>query len=340
MRLPRIVLIAGLLGVLGLPYARFIVAQTAATDRPPARIPTKVPQQRDEREPAGPRSLIGKAIRSLDATRTLSAHTRVRANIFERPLIGSGSYWERKGPRGVEYRWEMKFQIGDDTANFVQVCNGRYLWIAREMGKKGSLDRVDVERVLEALGNDPQSLPASASCGSWLLLGGLGKLLASLDHAFEFESVEETILERDLPVLRLEGTWKPAVLTGLLAEPHGVIQSGKIVKPEKMPPHLPHILSVYLEKGELCPRRIEYVRKRSTGDLGKATTEYLSMATIDFVDIAMNDSIPDSVRFTLDAAVQEIDKTDQFLENLGLKKRGPRYASAPDAVRKDRSPNE
>jgi hypothetical protein len=103
-----------------------------------------------------------------------------------------------------------------------------------------------------------------------MALGGLPKLLVALNTHFDFEPPRATAVKQ-LPVWQLEGHWKPALLANLLPDQSTAILAGEPADLSKLPPHLPHGVTLILGRDQripLFPYGISYYRQVGPVDAG------------------------------------------------------------------------
>ena len=305
-----------LLGNFVIPFLIGIIA--TGLDPAPANA------QRGSQSPTpDPQSLLERAIVRLEGCNSISAKTRQRVELFGKSVVGSGSYLELRTTESLMFRLELKFQLADRGATLLQVCNGPHLWIYRDLGSqdsgdKPSVDEVDVARIARELEEKGQ-LPKMGMVGDWPGLGGLPKLLRGLYLAFDFTTAEAALAEDRLPVVRLQGQWKPAKLAQLLPEQAAQINAGGAADLGKLPPHVPHYVVLDLEQGGLFPRRIEYWRRLPASPRSPTPPENRLLTSIDFLDVQINVPV-DPSRFQFDPTGLSVShQTDQYLEMMKAK---------------------
>jgi hypothetical protein len=198
-----------------------------------------------------------------------------------------------------------------------QVCDGRFLWIRRDVGEAKILGRVDLRRIREATrdGAGPQ---ATADLSNfWMMLGGLPHLLARLDAHFQFAPAREAALE-DTPVWVLDGQWKPEILTILVPSQAANIQAGKPIDPAALPEQMPTQVRIIIRRSDKFPLHIEYLR------LGVAAAPdqpppVATLLAMELFDIRLGEAI-DPLVFAYKPGDKEVaDHTELYLKNLGLK---------------------
>ena len=142
--------------------------------------------------------------------------------------------------------------------------------------------------------------------------------------AFDFTAAEETQAEDRLPVIRLQGQWKPAKLAQLLPEQAAQIKAGGAADLGKLPSHVPHFVVLDLEQGGLFPRRIEYWRRLPAAPRSQAPPENHLLAAMDLMEVQVNVHI-DSTRFQFDPGKLNVShQTDRYLEMIKGKEEGGR----------------
>lgn len=272
----------------------------------------KAPQRRGQ-------DLLEQAVFALESRQSVSAKIRQSVDLFGKKLFGSGVYLEQRSDRQTLLRLEIKIQLGDRSSNLLEVCDGRYLWIYRKLRGEGALGRIDVLRIVRALEESGQ-IPGTEAMENWRGIGGLPKLLTGLDAAFAFDSVEETQLAGQLPVWRLEGSWKQDRLTRVLPKQEGTVKEDTPPDLTRLPDHLPDHVVLFLGKDDLFPYRIEYRRRKAKGQAGRDAPEDRPIVVMDLFQVSFNCPIHPT-RFIYNPGDHEFsDQTDDFLKKLGLQK--------------------
>ena len=124
--------------------------------------------------------LMVAAARQLSAP-ALSAKVLHRVRMMGQKLEGAtGQYHQLGGGSGMA-RLELKLAIGDKVSSFLQVCDGRFLYVRRELPEQKSLTRIDLEQVRAALAASGKDAPAGAAA-SWMALGGLSQFLTMIEQ--------------------------------------------------------------------------------------------------------------------------------------------------------------
>lgn len=265
-----------------------------------------------------PVSLLERAILALESHRSLSAKVRHRIDLFGRSLVGSGSYFQQQSGGGLLLRVELKIQVGSEVTSLLQVCDGQYLWTyQRGVQNQGRLSRVALVRVAQAL-DEAGEMPRPGRVGKWLGLGGLPRLLRGLLAAFHFVAVEEAQLDRR-PVWRLRGHWKPEQVARFLDVP-GKARPGGPIDANKLPPHLPDQVFVYLDRENLLPLQVEYLRSGATASDRDASPPDRVLVAMELFEPAFNVPI-DPRQFIYNPGTQEFtDQTEAYLQGMQLTK--------------------
>ncbi len=227
--------------------------------------------QPPSRQPAAGAELLVNAIRFLEARRTISVRIRQQINLFDKELVGTGTYLEERSEQGLRFRLESKIRLGEETGTLLEVCDGEWIWRYRRLHGEGTLGRIKVDRVVQAL-EEAGHFGRMEAIEHWPGLGGLAKLLRGLQANFDFVDVQQVYLNSaatdgtlgavPLPVWRVRGLWKREKLAELLENRREEVLAGKAVDLSELPLPLPHSVVFYLAADDLFPHRIEYYRSR------------------------------------------------------------------------------
>ena len=186
--------------------------------------------------------------------------------------------------------------------------SGRY---EKTPGNKAVLGKIEVQAVQDYL---------NAMGQSWPGLGGLSKLLRSLEEAFVFERIEPTELagQPTLPAWKLYGRWKPEWLAEMLPESEqGAVAAGRVDTGE-LPPQLPEVVVLYLGKEDLFPYRLEYHRDTVSQSSGEQWPAPWAMQ-LELYEVSFRGPIAED-RFKFTASLDPTDETAAFIEGLGNKR--------------------
>ena len=266
--------------------------------------------------PANPGdALVFKAAKTLWNHPGWEAEIRQSIDLFGQRLEGRGSYAQaRKGP--VDYsKLELRVKVAGQDAHFRQICDGEGLWVEQSLPAASVLGRVDLKTIHEAA--EEQKNERFVDGGShWMALGGLPKLLDSLAKNFQFAPPQEAVSGK-LPVLMLQGNWKPESLMQLLPEQKTAIQTGQ---PVRFPRRFPESVLLVLGKNDLIPYRIEY-RKLSiepTADLSPRQV-WKKIVVIELYNVRANENLkPANFQYPNHGEKEPQDYTGLYLQSLGL----------------------
>jgi hypothetical protein len=271
--------------------------------------------------PAPPQaqSLLPLAVQAIEARDSISTRVRYEAYLFDKHMIGSGSYQEQHRDGKNLLRLELRTQLGDRLSSLVQVCDGRYLWTYRNSPSETKLFQIDLARVASAL-KDAQNPPESRDLGILPGLGGLPKALHALEAAFDFSKIEQGRWgQRKQLVWRLTGQWKRAQLIKILPNQAATIESGQPADLSKLPEPLPDQVVVLLGQEDLFPYRFEYRRELTEKPSNPNEPTSRPLVTMDLYEVSFNVPI-DATQFIYNpAGLQPIDQTQRYLDSLGGK---------------------
>ena len=267
---------------------------------------------------------VNQAARRVQAEPALSADIRYRVDSFGHELVGQGSY--RQFGIGVEklLRLEVKIQVGDQAVTRQEICGPQYYWLRRDTPFAPSfLGRVNLRQI--RLGISRVGAPSGGDpAGPWIMLGGLPKLLESLDRNFVFEAPRNDELQSTsasgggkerMEVILLTGRWKKERLAGLTES-----KSGKQVEPVQLPDVVEVLLGRPDQALPLFPYRISYLKekkkKKAEGETKEARLSPLM--TMELFNVHRKGDIQAS-EFDYNPGDQEVqDLTAAYLERLDL----------------------
>lgn len=312
-----------------LPAVLFVVLSAAARlalaqdSREPAREFQKESQQAGQL-PTG-NDIVAAAARQVQAIDGLSADLRCRIEAFGHSLAGQGSY-QQLGP-GPEklLRMELKVQADDQAITRLEVCGPTYCYIRQESPlHKTPLARVNLRTLRYAISRSPGPI-ASNPAQAWIQLGGLPRLLATLEQNFTFAAPRGDELKfvtadgqsvEKLPVIVVSGTWKEDKLEALSSA------KGKRSESTQIPGRVELILGRANQRPALFPYRITYFAApaESAGE-GAPTAgdpeQILFM--LELFNVQLRRDL-DPAEFEYLPGDQEVaDLTGTYLERLGLK---------------------
>jgi hypothetical protein len=264
--------------------------------------------------------LLERAIQRLESRFSLAAQVRFQVDLFGHEMVGSGVYLEQRAKRIPQIRFEMTLQMGDQSSSLLRVCDGRYLWAFRQLNDDGTLQRIDVLRLVNELGPETTALltPSAESpvlSGPAGSLGGLAGCLRNLAADFRFNKGPDRTL-KDTAMWSLEGRWTRERLLALLPEQTEAIERGLPADTAPLAPHLPDRVVLWLGKDDLFPYRIEYARQRPR-DGGAAR----SQVVMQWFEVAFDTEIdPARFRYEPPETLKYSDQTQAILDRLRGKK--------------------
>jgi hypothetical protein len=264
---------------------------------------------------------VAHAIAGLEAAPSISAKARHRIDLAGRSLIGTGEYVQQgRGPRRA-FRLELRLRTRLSDTSVLHVCDGQYVWLFEELNNKQSLLVVDAARLERAR---PKSQSTAVTPTAWLSLGGLPKLIVSLQQTFDFGQVVESRLD-ELPVWTVEGRWNADKLVQLLPDQAPTIAQGAAPDLNGLPPNVPHRVVMHFGCDDLFPYRIEYWRTERTKE-GDASREAL-LAVMEWYEVQIGARIdPGRFAYQIPPNLQPVDRTGEWLERLGLEDPPPAEA--------------
>ncbi len=264
--------------------------------------------------------LVRQAAAALERHYSVAAELTQQAMLMGHEVRGSGTYCEQRSNQALRFRLELSAQTSDDklASGMVQVCDGQYLWNYRKLRGVETLARVDLalieQRRAESAGSQTQPV-----FDGWPGVGGLPKLLRSLDRAFVFDKPEGVQLQAEFPAWKVEGHWRPEMLAQAVPEHKKAIEQGRGVAREDLPEHLPNSVVLFLGKDDKFPYSIVFYRLEGTTANVKASPNTpTAIVRINLTKVRFNQPIPAS-QFIYSPNLKFSDETEQMLARLGLK---------------------
>jgi hypothetical protein len=195
---------------------------------------------------------IAEVLAAMERRTNVSAKLRQQSRLGEQQLLGSGNFWQiGSGPQRTT-RWEMNTSLDDQSAAYVQVFDGRYLWTDRNLPSGRHVHRLDVMNLKTRL---RATVPPVGSPTGWETLireaefrGGMSQLLAELLTRFHFDPPQAKQLN-GFAVEALVGRWRPDQFAELCP-----IHS----EDQPWPEQLPHHVLVLVSQNSLFPHLIEF----------------------------------------------------------------------------------
>lgn len=267
---------------------------------------------------------IQQAIAAQYQWRSVVARMRTEIQLFDQRLVGSGLYMQGPAQHGT-FRLELRIKTDHAISALLQVCDGRQFWSYRQLSDRRSLEWIDAARVSAALarrGEDrvagTPAMPTVPTAG--LGVGGVPRLLRSMDESFHFRTVNEGRLET-LPVWILEGTWKPELLAELLPEQRGAIEAGQAADLRKLPAQVPDRVAVFLGRDDLFPYRLVYYRdhpgEKEWEAAGRAQPS-APMVTLEWFEVRFDVPLDRNQLYYNPGDAKYDDVTGRHLRALGL----------------------
>ena len=267
---------------------------------------------------------VNQAARRVQAEPALSADIRYRVDSFGHELVGQGSY--RQFGMGVEklLRLEVKIQVGDQAVTRQEICGPQYYWLRRDTPFAPSfLGRVNLRQI--RLGISRVGAPSTSDpAGPWIMLGGLPKLLESLDRNFAFDEPSNDELQftaasgkgkERMEVLSLTGRFKKDRLDALTGS-----KSGKQAEPVQLPDVVELLLGRPDQALPLFPYRVRYMnqKKKKKAEGQEAEARLSPLMTMELFNVHRKGDIQAS-EFYYEPGNQEVhDLTAAYLERLDL----------------------
>lgn len=309
------------------PRTGYLPCPTAAGVPRAAALGAPPVQERASQGPAAAlpngQDLLAAAIEALAANQSVQALIRHETTLLGKHVVGRGVYIEEQASPWPRVRLELGTQMGEKAGSLVQVCDGRFLWTFDSLAEHPRVEKVDLVRVAEALG---QGADAERRGGaSFPIFYGLPKLLGTSLSRFAFVRVDPGRWgPARTPVWRMEGQLlakRPTLDPQSAWDGRGPnIASGPA---RGLPPLVPDRVVVVLDQQNLFPLRVEYGWTRP-GPLGPQAA-----VAMDLFDVKLDVPI-DPTRFSYSPGnLEVVDQTRQAIERLG--RSGSAHALRPAA---------
>ena len=268
-------------------------------------------------------ALLRRVLAAADAHPSISAKVRQKVEFNGISLRGTGIYRQQGRGPGRLLRFDLELETtGGQPSTVQQICDGKNLWIFENVTDFKSLSKVDVSRLRAA--RPKASTPTAAT--TWLGLGGLPALLTNLDAAFRFGPVAESRLG-DLPVWTLSGTWDKPKLLDLLPDQKVAIEAGQDVDLTKLPANLPDRVVLHVGCDDFFPYRLEYWRLERSSKDGKVPDHDRMLVVMEFYEVQLGGAIDPREFVFRPSELQPVDRTQAFMEKLGLQEVAPAGAN-------------
>jgi hypothetical protein len=296
--------------------ANALAATSSTAPHPAADASTPVDRQAVQAPAvADPRITVGdqlllQAIAQLERRESAAARLQFRASVGGQSLSGAGSYWQQGSGDALRVRLELRVT---GQTSLLQVSNGRFLWIDRQLATGRTVNRLDLRRIradaARAAAKLDELQPGQASWspnrpGLTAYYGGLPKLLSAMSESFPFPRPQmmrfqvasaDGTQQANLPVFAVVGHWKRSQLARILPT------LGESASDEELhrqlallPPRLPQEVLLLLGQADLFPYRIEYrklVQPSPAAASGAPTPYQLStepMVLVEFSDVSFD----------------------------------------------------
>jgi hypothetical protein len=286
-------------------------------DSPAPGLPTR--EVADESQ--GQR-LLDDAARHVFGYESISARIRLRIDMFDQHLVGSGMYYQLGPDEDKLLRLELQIPLAERVSRLVQVCDGRFLWryenlpwVDHPQQGRPALSRVDLRHVRAAL-RARENAGALGPAADEIIRAGLANLLRQLSANFEFRDVQSVTLS-GTPIWLLRGRWNQQKRIELLPDQKDQILAGKPPSLDALPSHLPHEVAVSLGRNDYFPYRIQFVRQRdadSEGTSSAPTTR--TVLLVELFDVAIGDILDPRLFQFKPTDVEFDDRTEQYFKEL------------------------
>ena len=274
-------------------------------------------------------TLIAHAATELGRHQAIAANLREQINLFGHQVFGKGTYLQQGRGENLKLRMEIKLEhVAGRTSSVQQVSDGTNFWLLQDTGGPPRISRIDLRRVRESLARQPSPKPQTAS---WLAIGGLPKLLDSLDRSFRFGPVRSGRLDR-LDVWIIEGDWDRAALAELAPDQAARLKAGGPPDDSRLPEQIPNRVRLMVGRDDLFPYRIEYRRVSFENGQLPGTGDGALLVLMELVEVELNGPI-DARNFIYQPTKYD-DITATYLKGLGVSQETARApAKAPGLAR-------
>ncbi len=274
--------------------------------------------------------LIDLAIEQFEQVRTIDANVRLKVSLFSNDYIGNGVYLEKRNAesgRNTDSEFVkrlflllLKFQpssttfAGAESSTLKVVCDGKNVWKYSQIEGKKQLQRVEVDKLLEAITKSGHLRDMGDLC-KLPSLGSLeGTLVELADHySFAGGTVENVkIGNPSFEVWKLTASMKKEKLEKTLTA-----LGDKNLDLEKEGTQLPTTVVLYLGKDDFFPYRIDYFNGPT--ERIDWSNPYIQQ---EYLKVAINDGDISYERFEFrpsgESVTLEERGTENYIEKLGL----------------------
>ncbi len=270
---------------------------------------TAVPPGQGPEVPSGivGRQLLHRALEIGMNRGSISAQARLRAELYEQQLFGSGTYHEARVRGDFLSRIEFKIPMAGGIGLFQRVNDAKFLWTHLDLPslsgeRQHRVSRVDLQRVKDESKVGPREL------------AGIPGLLWRLDRAFEFAPPKS-------------GQWQQVpvwLVTGIRRDPEqatggtvATTQGPKFVETQAVPASV----AIALGQDDLFPYRLEFRRHRDTTPEGDASErgrdEDRPILVVEFYEVEFESPLHPQIFSYSPGELPVDDETDPFLEGIG-----------------------
>ncbi len=247
--------------------------------------------------------LLDSVINSLENVESVQVRLRLQVSLFDQQLYGPANYLQQGRGADKKFRLDLSLQTLDGKLSLSQVNDGQRLWIYDATEGNATLSVVDLESIRRRLDNDSGIDSPRQS----LLLGGVPKLLATLQENLQFQKATRVQRENDT-LWRIQGAWRPTRLQKLLGpSDDGAADGAKVT----LPPHLFSDVVLYVDEESLFPVRVEFFRQPQR----KRNRPAKLLLAIDFFEQQFDQPI-DEWSFARPSEMPARDVTESFLDEM------------------------
>ena len=308
-------------------------------------------------DPAGDEQLL-LAIARLEQRGSVTARIRQRASVGKLPFYGTGTYRQQGRGTRRHVRWLLQSQRDGVHATLLQVSDGRFLWVDRNLATGRDIERVDLWQLRRQASStasatqpdEPESV-GSAPFTPQLTTsyGGLPMLLESLRENFEFTAPRSFRLGDD-PVVGMVGRWRPESLSAILTDTSQIEGSGltagvlrdqlaEYFATRRLPAHMPHHVLLLFGQEDLFPYLIDYrYSDDPLADSSLAPAELFQLSSqplsrLEFFDVSFDQTI-DSGEFIYEPPPEPewLDGTSRYVQQMHNRSRVRRAKERDDRM--------
>lgn len=248
------------------------------------------------------------------ARELLAKHDSIRAKVVEtiemagKRITATGRYLQQ-GKLRMHLEFEVK--MGKTTGTLLEVCDGEILYTrhmvsgpedaeGNAQSTKGNSTRLTRRNVKEILAlAEEHGVPAIDGLEAEMGLGGLAGLLAALQKTMVFDVLQDETID-DQNVWMIQGKWTqemfdrwappqpPAEEQPQSEEGEGEEKQPKEQPKRELPPLIPDVVRIYLDRQTGFPLKIQYLKKVPGRKIARP------LVTLAFRDIELNTPIDES----------------------------------------------